>query len=357
VDGDGTGVGPVDEAGDIISYQVVVTNTGNQTLTGVTLSDTLVLLVGSPTESISANGDLDVGENWTWTYTYTVTQQDLEDNWVALGGTGDGYIDNTATADSDQLDPISDSERVPVAQPLWAFTPGFWKNHTSDASSGHDAWVYTDYCPYDLVGDIFSNTGPYASDTLLDALGYPGGSGVEGAMRNLLRHGVASLLNASFHESMGNPIGEFGVYPYDTSEIIDMVSSALGSGDRTTMLDLASELDGYNNEGIHYIDWEWEPFKDPCGGSSSSIQGSTEEAPAIIAAPLYIFGRVAAGPGTTVELWTTGENPTLVASATVDGTYYYWFNNVDAGEYTVRSLGISVTIYLSEGPFVNVDFS
>ena len=67
VDGDGPN-GEVDAAGDIITYSIVVTNTGNQTITGVVLTDTLVAAVGTETESISINGDLNLGETWTWTY-------------------------------------------------------------------------------------------------------------------------------------------------------------------------------------------------------------------------------------------------------------------------------------------------
>ena len=39
VDGDTTPPFSVDAAGDVISYSIVVTNTGNQTLTGVSVSD------------------------------------------------------------------------------------------------------------------------------------------------------------------------------------------------------------------------------------------------------------------------------------------------------------------------------
>ncbi|MGD8632104.1 MAG: sortase, partial [Anaerolineales bacterium] len=110
VDGAGPG-GSVDAIGDVIAYQVVVTNTGNQVITGVTLSDTLVASVGSPVESLASNGSLDVGETWTWTYTYTVTQADIDSN-----GGGDGDIDNTATVSSNELSDQSDSRAVGIVQ-------------------------------------------------------------------------------------------------------------------------------------------------------------------------------------------------------------------------------------------------
>ncbi|OQB46351.1 MAG: hypothetical protein BWY00_01625 [Firmicutes bacterium ADurb.Bin153] len=90
-----------------LHYTVVLTNTGNIDLTGVTLDDSLVEDVGSAVESLSADGVLNVGEHWTWTYTYSVSQAE-----VNLGDP----IDNTATGDCDQLDEVSDSCRVPIIQ-------------------------------------------------------------------------------------------------------------------------------------------------------------------------------------------------------------------------------------------------
>jgi len=65
--------------------------------------------VGSPTESLNADGVLEVGETWTYSYDYTVTQDDINND-----GGGDGDIDNTATADTDQTDPVDDSVAVPI---------------------------------------------------------------------------------------------------------------------------------------------------------------------------------------------------------------------------------------------------
>ncbi|MGB9929536.1 MAG: beta strand repeat-containing protein, partial [Methanosarcina sp.] len=93
---------------DIITYQINVTNTGNVNLTNVTLNDSLITVSG-PVESIIQNGILEVGETWTYTGTYTVTVKDIYTN-----GDGNGFIENTATVDCDQLDPESDSAKVPI---------------------------------------------------------------------------------------------------------------------------------------------------------------------------------------------------------------------------------------------------
>ncbi|MBP7110451.1 MAG: hypothetical protein KBB09_02625, partial [Firmicutes bacterium] len=76
-------------------------------LTGVTIADSLVTSPGYATESISADGVLNVGEAWTWTYSYSVSQ-DLIDAGVSIA--------NTATADCAQLDAIQDGCSVPITQ-------------------------------------------------------------------------------------------------------------------------------------------------------------------------------------------------------------------------------------------------
>ncbi|MBQ9890003.1 MAG: DUF11 domain-containing protein [Firmicutes bacterium] len=72
------------KVGDKVAYTVVVTNSGNVTVTGIVLADTLVAL----TDAQKAIGTLAPAESKTITYEYTVTQKDVDA----------GKIDNTATA-------------------------------------------------------------------------------------------------------------------------------------------------------------------------------------------------------------------------------------------------------------------
>ena len=77
-----SGPNPVTAAGEELGYEIVVENTGAVTLTDIEISDTLPdrsegSLEG-PTESISPDGVLEVGESWVWTISYTVTQGDLD---------------------------------------------------------------------------------------------------------------------------------------------------------------------------------------------------------------------------------------------------------------------------------------
>ncbi len=84
-----------------ITYDIVATNTGNITLTGVEITDPGVgatLGACTPTQPSS----LDPGQNMTCRATHVVTQTDLDA----------ARYSNTAFADSDQTDPVSDAEVV-----------------------------------------------------------------------------------------------------------------------------------------------------------------------------------------------------------------------------------------------------
>ncbi|MEZ4663485.1 MAG: VWA domain-containing protein [Caldilineaceae bacterium] len=98
-----TVVAPSDRAdvGDKINYTLVTTNTGNTTLTGVTITDAkLGALVCTPT----APATLAPGASMTCTGSYTLTQADIDA----------GKVDNTANADSDQTAPTPASKTVPI---------------------------------------------------------------------------------------------------------------------------------------------------------------------------------------------------------------------------------------------------
>ncbi|NNC38886.1 MAG: hypothetical protein HKO02_15615, partial [Hyphomonadaceae bacterium] len=99
----------VDEAGDVIEYQIsVTTGTGNVDLTNVVVTDPL--LSGAPLVLVSGDdGDnvLELGETWIYDGSYTATQGDINDN-----GGGNGLIDNTASATSDQVGPVNASAAV-----------------------------------------------------------------------------------------------------------------------------------------------------------------------------------------------------------------------------------------------------
>ena len=94
--GDGTAGRP---AGDVINYTVKVTNTGNVTLTGVTVKDPL-------TGQDICGVTLAASASQLFNTSYTLTQADLDNK-----GGGDGDVDNTATADSNETGPVTTPPR------------------------------------------------------------------------------------------------------------------------------------------------------------------------------------------------------------------------------------------------------
>jgi uncharacterized repeat protein (TIGR01451 family) len=86
-----------DAVGDVLTYTILVTNTGNVNLTGLTVTDTL-----DPTVDCAGVTALAPGQDVSCSASYTVDQDDLEN----------GSVTNTATADSDQTDSVSDSATV-----------------------------------------------------------------------------------------------------------------------------------------------------------------------------------------------------------------------------------------------------
>ncbi len=103
------------DAGDVISYSIVITNTGTLALTGVTVSDPLLTnldcdgTAGAP--YVTSGITIPVNGSRTCTGSYTLTQADLDNN-----GGGDGDIDNTAAADTNETGSQNDSHTVPITQ-------------------------------------------------------------------------------------------------------------------------------------------------------------------------------------------------------------------------------------------------
>jgi uncharacterized repeat protein (TIGR01451 family) len=110
--------------GDTLSYSLTATNSGDVTLTAVTVADDLT---GDATSCLA----LAPGADCVLTVTYVVTQADVDA----------GQIVNTGTADSDQTAPVTDPETVPVPQ-----APSLGLTKTASPASFSD------------VGDVISYT-------------------------------------------------------------------------------------------------------------------------------------------------------------------------------------------------------
>ena len=133
---DGEGMRPddfhADEAGDIIHYEIEVTNGGNVSLTNIMVSDesattfaereALFEGVNYNVGDLDHDNELDTNETWIYDATYLVTQTDLDNNGEDGDDPdelGDGVLYNTATADSAETESVEADEDVPVDQ-----TPG-----------------------------------------------------------------------------------------------------------------------------------------------------------------------------------------------------------------------------------------
>lgn len=119
-------------------------------------------------------------------------------------------------------------------------TPGYWKNHT-------DNWEEaTPTKPYATA--FVQARGNVAGLTFLQALQAKGGPGLDGAAQILARASTAAYLNAA-HEGLGYPWRRLTDGKDDRPPLIATVNAAYASGDRATMLALASRLDADNNLG------------------------------------------------------------------------------------------------------------
>ena len=100
-----------DVAGEKLFYEITVDNIGNVTLTGIIVTDPdadagSIMFVSGDT---NMDSKLDVNETWLYSAFHTLTQAEIDSN-----GGGDGDIDNTATADSNETDPVMDSAVIPL---------------------------------------------------------------------------------------------------------------------------------------------------------------------------------------------------------------------------------------------------
>jgi large repetitive protein len=132
----------VDEIGDVINYTISVSNIGNITLSGLTVTDPLIQASLAPRDldldgvidgDLDADGLMDVGETWHWIGQYQVSSDDYA---AAMASRDPYFISNTATADSNETGPKTDTEEVLMATappPLFeGLSPGYWKNHPED---------------------------------------------------------------------------------------------------------------------------------------------------------------------------------------------------------------------------------
>jgi hypothetical protein len=216
------GSGPVLAVGDPVTWTYVVTNTGNVDLTGVAVSDDQEGAIVCPQATLA------VGESMTCTADGIA----LVGPYANLGTAAGTAPDGTVVEDSDPSHYFGLEE----TEEILSCGHGYWKNHLED-------WAETPYAPSDLIGDVFVSTLAWpaiSGSTLLEGLQFPGGPGVDGAIRIVMRQAIAALLNAS-HPDFSSPA--------TVAEIIAMVNDAIDSNDRQTILQLNGHLIGEEGAG------------------------------------------------------------------------------------------------------------
>ena len=216
--------------GQAILFDGTVTNGGDVLLLGVTVVDDNGTPADPADDVTFTLGNLAPGATANYNGSYT----------PVLAGPSTNTVVATA-ADALESTPVSATDSATCVVPPPAAegcTPGFWKNSVG-------SWAATPYSPNQRVDSVFTLPGGVLSaqlgdDTLLQALGYPGGNNLLGAARILLRAAVSSILNAT------HPDVDF---PRTDAQVIADVNAALATQNRATILALASQLDADNNLG------------------------------------------------------------------------------------------------------------
>ncbi|HEX9944584.1 MAG TPA: hypothetical protein VGG03_21445 [Thermoanaerobaculia bacterium] len=109
------------------------------------------------------------------------------------------------------------------------------------SSQGSKPWFAAGLRPEQRVQDVFRESAPYGSVAvamLRTALRFQGGPGLPGLVQDLVRAGVAALLNA------GHPKLE---YPLTQTQVLTKVDSALRSADAAAILAATHELERAND--------------------------------------------------------------------------------------------------------------
>jgi len=241
---------PCDGQGHMITNAVEVCNTGSLPLSDITINAPDIVALGDACTNV-ANLRLSLlpGQctNVALCIDIVTCPPDCSlafSNHIRITATVDQTLTNVCSwtrNESNQVVAITASTECSAVvkclpPPKTGCTPGFWKNCTIH-------WQPTGYRTDQSVSSVFS-LGTCCTSlgnlSLMGALNLGGGSGVCGGAQNLLRAAVAALLNASSPELD---------YPFTEQQVITMVSAALQSCDRGTMIALASELDRDNNLG------------------------------------------------------------------------------------------------------------
>lgn len=153
-------------------------------------------------------------------YTYSAGQ--VGDNGLTVPADASGLFPAVAVANFCYVCPTTGDQGCTI---------GYWKNHL-------DAWAATGFAPGQSLVSVFGANA--LGENLQQALSYPGGPGVAGGKRLLLRQAVGALLSAA-HSGVD--------YPVSLGTVVSATQAALATGNRAVMLELAADFDEANNLG------------------------------------------------------------------------------------------------------------
>ena len=131
-------VGEKYRAGDTITYTITVTNTGNVTVTDITLQDTLVNEKEIDVEGFDEAFDLAPGEEKEFTYTYTVTGDDLG----PAGGTKPTLLENAVTVKGDAPESEDPEEKIPDPEDEGEVDVPVGNKIAVTITAQDESWVY-----------------------------------------------------------------------------------------------------------------------------------------------------------------------------------------------------------------------
>ncbi|AJR04730.1 DUF7507 domain-containing protein [Siansivirga zeaxanthinifaciens] len=132
------------QVGDLISYEIEVENTGDVSITGLTLTDPNTTLSQTIVGDFAPSGILNLGETWTFFATHRVTQADIDAGSYSNTATATGIPNNGTLAPG-----ISNTVTVrgPDPNPSWTLTKR--SSSTSFSTTGFGL-------PYEFIA---TNTG------------------------------------------------------------------------------------------------------------------------------------------------------------------------------------------------------
>ena len=242
-------------AGDTISYSFAVYNTGDQTVTGITISDPLVTVSGGPIDLASGASD-----TTTFTGTYTVTQSDVDagsvTNSAYVSGTdanGWSVSDTSGTAQNNDISTIV----TLTALPSIALIKGGVLNDGGDGADAGDTISYN-FTVTNTGNVTLSNI--QISDPMLEGVGgiLTGGpiSLAPGATNRFSFTGVYTLTAADITAgSVSNTATVTGSSPGNTDDVTD-TSGTSETNDTNTIvsLNISPSIEGWKLSTITDLD-------------------------------------------------------------------------------------------------------